>query len=79
MQRLLINRDAAGVARSLPHQLGIDDGLAFRFVDNYRDMFLQGDCQRTTMFLARALGMSDEVVCRLHSFELIIIMLQVSA
>lgn len=60
--RILINMLPAGEARSLPHSLGIADGLEFRFDEtNYRDLFVTGDCQRSTMFLARALDMHSDV------------------
>jgi hypothetical protein len=59
--RVLVNLASAGEASALPAALGIDDGLQFRHERNYRDLFVQGDCQRSTLMLARCLGFDDDI------------------
>lgn len=55
--RVLINLKPAGAARPITTALGVVDKLCYNTPLNRRDLCVLGDCQRSTIYLARLLGM----------------------
>lgn len=58
--RVLINREKCGTSSRLHHLMGIKSGLEFNLKDNYRDVFLKGDCDSVCCDLIDRLGWSEE-------------------
>lgn len=64
--RVLINNEAVGLASSdsIARLLGLrlpEEGFRFNKPDNYRDVFIQGSCDRGTRLLAKKLGWLSEL------------------
>jgi NAD-dependent deacetylase sirtuin 2 len=61
--RVLVNMKPAGTARKLAVHLKIGDGMTFNRPRgiNQRDLYVEGDCQRSCVYLARKLGFGADV------------------
>jgi hypothetical protein len=60
---VLVNMKPAGTARKLAVHLKIGDGMTFNRPRgiNQRDLYVEGDCQRSCVYLARKLGFGADV------------------
>jgi NAD-dependent deacetylase sirtuin 2 len=67
--RVLINREKCGTSSRLHNLMGIKSGLEFNLKDNYRDVFLQGDCDSVCRELVDKLGWTDEFELLLQSIR----------
>jgi len=59
--RLLINRERVGVKEMPDNDDSLTDGFNFASANNYRDVFVQGDCDNTIGKLAEMLGWKEEL------------------
>jgi NAD-dependent deacetylase sirtuin 2 len=60
--RLLINREKVAMIADRRKQHGLPGGFMFDEEDNYRDVSVQGDCDRVVLELAAMLGWKDELL-----------------
>lgn len=58
--RVLINREKRGECSRLNSLIGIKSGLEFDTAGNYRDVFLQGDCDAVCLELIEKLGWTGD-------------------